>query len=137
MAHPGESLRRRPKADTIRERTVLPQRSAAQHDYVGIDFHEMVVVEIEFRHLADSEIFGDEIAPPDKLARDFLRLRLRKIQRDTAARKIDRVENSAAVGAIDPSVPVRNRTRSGAPDVSILITSAPSAPSHAVACGTA
>ena len=99
MAQPGERLRRRPEAHRPRERTVLPERRAAQHDYVGFDFDQVVVSEIVLRHVADGEIFGDEIALPDNLARDFLRLGHRKIQRETAARGIDRVEDSAAIGA--------------------------------------
>ena len=99
MTQPGKGLRGRPEAHGLRERTVLPQRSAAQHDYVGFDFDEIVVGEMVFGHVADGKIFGDEIALPDDLARDLLRLGHRKIQRDAAARGIDRVENSAAVGA--------------------------------------
>jgi hypothetical protein len=40
-------------------------------------------------------------------------------------------------GPTTPLVPVRNRTRSGARMLSTRMTSAPIAPSHAVACGTA
>jgi hypothetical protein len=46
---------------------------------------------------------------PDNSARDFLRLRQGKIQRDTAPRGIDCIENSTAIGA-DRSIGTRQKS---------------------------
>src|SRR5579885_214588 len=79
MAESRESLGGRSEADRLRKRSVLTERRAGEHDDIGLDGSQALIVEAVLAHVPDGEVLGDDIAARDEPARDFLRLRIRQI----------------------------------------------------------
>src|SRR5262249_35146624 len=75
MAEPRECLGRWTKPDRLRERTVLTEWGARQHDDVGFDLPEVLVSEAVLRQIPDGKILGHDVAQFDQPPRDVLSVR--------------------------------------------------------------